>query len=305
MLSLILLIATGVILGYLLRRRRLAWLPRVVTVLVWLLLLLLGMEAGANPRVVGGLATLGMEAAVVAFSGIVGTCLASWLLWLVVRIKVTARQTDAEEPASMGRALCGSLIIIAFFAVGCAIGVCGLLPPKMMGNSISLWALYLLLVSVGMSVGNDPQALSRLRQFPRAMALLPVLTWAGTLSAVALAGLVLLPHRPLTDVLAAGSGFAYYSLSSVLITQYRGAEWGTVALLANIIREVFTLVCSPLLARWLGPLVPISCGGAASMDSTLPVIARSCGQQYVPLAIFHGFVVDTSVPIWVTFFCSF
>lgn len=305
MLSLILLIATGILLGYLLRHRRLGWLSQAVTVLVWLLLLLLGMEAGANPRVIGGLGTLGLEAAVVASAGIAGSCLASWLLWRAVRRQFAAVQADGSPAAhSTWQALRSSLVIIAFFAAGCAIGAGGLLPQAVVRSDASLWTLYVLLVSVGMSVGHDPQAIGRLRQFPRAMALLPVLTWVGTLAAVALVGGALLPHRPLPDVLAAGSGFAYYSLSSVLITGYRGAEWGTVALLANILREVFTLLCSPLLVRWIGPLAPISCGGAASMDSTLPVIARSCGRQFVPLSVFHGFVVDTSVPFWVTFFCS-
>ena len=273
--------------------------------LVCLLLLLLGMEAGANPRVLGGLATLGVEAAVIAFSGIVGSCLTSWLLWRTVRSQaIVSTGDEAIGATSTWLALRSSLIIIAFFAAGCVVGACGWVPRRLLASEVSLWALYVLLVGVGMSVGSDPQVVSRLRQFPKAMALLPVLTWVGTFSAVALAGGLLLPHRPMADVLAAGAGFSYYSLSSVLITEYRGAEWGTVALLANIIREVFTLLCAPLLVRWIGPLAPISCGGAASMDSTLPVIVRSCGHVYAPLSIFHGFVVDTSVPLWVTFFCS-
>lgn len=305
MLSLILLICSGALLGYLLRHKCLAWLPQAVTALVWLLLLLLGFEAGANPRVIGGLATLGLEAAIIACSGIVGTCLASWLLWRAVRKKDATGSAEHSQRADTWQALRSSLVIIAFFAAGCAVGAAHILPTWVRESNVSLYALYVLLFCVGMNVGSDPQAVSHLRQFPRAMILLPVLTWVGTLSAVALAGWAFLPQRPLSDVLAAGSGFAYYSLSSVLITELRGAEWGTVALLANVIREIFTLLCSPLLVRWLGPLAPISCGGAASMDSTLPVIARSCGREYVPLSIFHGFVVDTSVPFWVSFFCSF
>ena len=69
-----------------------------------------------------------------------------------------------------------------------------------------------------------------------------------------------------------GAGFAYYSLSSVFITQYKGAELGTVALMANIMRELITLLFAPLLVRWISPLAPISCGGASTMDTTLPII---------------------------------
>ena len=78
----------------------------------------------------------------------------------------------------------------------------------------------------------------------------------------------------------------------------------TIALLSNIMREIITLLCAPLLVRWFGNLAPISAGGATTMDTTLPIITRYAGQQFVVVSIFHGFVVDFSVPFLVTFFCS-
>lgn len=77
-----------------------------------------------------------------------------------------------------------------------------------------------------------------------------------------------------------------------------------MALLANISRELITLLCAPLLARWFGRLAPISAGGATTMDTTLPIITRVSGSRYVILSVFHGFTVDFSVPFLVTFFCS-
>ena len=79
---------------------------------------------------------------------------------------------------------------------------------------------------------------------------------------------------------------------------------GTIALLANISREILTLLAAPLLVRWFGNLAPISAGGATTMDTTLPIITRTAGQQFVVVSIFHGFVVDFSVPFLVTLFCS-
>ena len=119
-----------------------------------------------------------------------------------------------------------------------------------------------------------------------------------------MASSLVLPHRTLSDCLALGSGMGYYSLSSIFITGYRGAELGTVALLANILRELAALLLAPFLARRFGSLAPISVGGATTMDTTLPVITRSVGPQYVVLSVFHGFVTDFSVPFLVTFFCT-
>ena len=116
--------------------------------------------------------------------------------------------------------------------------------------------------------------------------------------------MVSMPGRSLTECLAVGSGFGYYSLSSILITQYNGPELGTVALLANIIREIFTLLGAPLLVKFFGPLAPISCGGATTMDTTLPIITRYSGENFVLISLFHGFLVDFSVPFLVTFFCT-
>ena len=40
------------------------------------------------------------------------------------------------------------------------------------------------------------------------------------------------------------------------------------------------------------------------MDTTLPIITRTSGQDFVILSLFHGFLVDFSVPFLVTFFTT-
>ena len=77
-----------------------------------------------------------------------------------------------------------------------------------------------------------------------------------------------------------------------------------MALMANIMRELITLLFAPLLVRWISPLAPISCGGASTMDTTLPIITRCAGQQWVFVSIVHAMILDFSVPFWVTFFCK-
>lgn len=74
--------------------------------------------------------------------------------------------------------------------------------------------------------------------------------------------------------------------------------------LANIIREMITLLLTPLLAKWFGPLAPISSGGATTMDTTLPIITQTVGQRYVALSIYHGFVTDFTVPFVITMWCT-
>ncbi len=197
----------------------------------------------------------------------------------------------------------GSLIIVAFFIAGLLLARWGWIPSSLSEGDVSIWALYALMFLVGISIGSDTQALKAIRGQHWKILWVPVATWAGTLVGTALASL-LLPSRSLADCLAVGSGFGYYSLSSIFITEYRGAELGTIALAANIIREIITLLGAPLLVCWFGKLAPICAGGATTMDTTLPVITRFSGKEFVVISIFHGFIVDFSVPFLVTFFCK-
>ena len=197
----------------------------------------------------------------------------------------------------------GSLIIVGFFVLGALCGVYHLIPYDFTQSKLSFYALCALMFSVGVSVGNDPQTLRNFRSLNPRLIFLPVMTILGTLAGCAVVSLFL-SHRSVTDCMAVGAGFGYYSLSSIFITEYKGPELGTIALLYNITREIITLLFAPLLVRWFGNLAPISAGGATTMDTTLPIITRYSGQSFVVVSIFHGFVVDFSVPFLVTLFCS-
>lgn len=186
--------------------------------------------------------------------------------------------------------------------LGCLCGAFGWIPTFPMETDISFYALATLMLCVGFSIGNNPETIRKFRTINPRFALLPLATIVGTLGGAIIASL-LLPQIKLTDTLAIGSGFAYYSLSSIFITEYRGAELGTIALLSNVFREIFTLLLAPLLARYFGKLAPISAGGATTMDTTFPIILSSSGKEYAVVSIYHGFVVDFSVPFLVTFFC--
>lgn len=384
----------GIVTGRLLSSRRLAFVSRFITVIIWALLFLLGLEVGSDPAVVGGMATLGRTAFVIFIFSVAGSIGASWLLWRRIRGRSVVRaedegrnpssadvvsggacragerlsgvaantpsdavtdkvsgiagdalpcvaaedsgtgtdtfspsspssdlsavsdsaaykQTlyplppapDSEKPLSMWDALKGSLVIVAFFVAGCVAGLFALVPFDAAGSRVSTYVLYALMFCVGVTLGHDKTLADRVRRLDPRLALLPVMTAVGTLAGAALAAPLLSPLA-VTDTLAVGSGFGYYSLSSIFIADFRGAELGTVALLCNVMREIFTLLTVPLVARWFGPLAAVSIGGATTFDTTLPVITQAAGKPYAVVSIFHGCMLDFSVPFLVTFFCT-
>ncbi len=199
----------------------------------------------------------------------------------------------------------GSIIVVSFFALGVLLANSGLVPENIVAASsdYGYYVLCALMFSVGVSIGCDTKVLGSLRSIDLRLMLLPLATILGSLGGVAFAS-AFFPGLRIADGLAVGAGLGYYSLSSIFITEYRGAELGTVALLSNILREIVALLFAPLLARIFGKLAPISAGGATTMDTTLPIITTVSGREFVTVSVFHGFVADFSVPFLVTFFCS-
>lgn len=202
-----------------------------------------------------------------------------------------------------------NLIVLAIFGIGCLAGA-GFQPEANMHNW-SLCILYVLMLQVGIGIGSNRSLQQELKKLSPKMLLVPAATITGTLAFSAAASL-LLSQWSVFDCMAVGSGFAYYSLSSILITQFKepsiglqlATELGTIALLSNIIREMMSLVGAPLIRKYFGQLAPISAAGVNSMDVLLPSITRCSGKEVMPIAIFHGILIDLSVPFFVNLFCN-
>ena len=322
--------AAGMVLG---RFLRIKGLQKPIIAVTWLLLLFLGLETGSDREVIGALPSIGLASAALSIGGVAGSCILAWLLWKYMGGKVGeaasedgqgARETGAggdpqavsgrelqtvsgldmgtERRISVWSGMGGSPVILGFFTLGIILGLAGLPAGQSIVHKLSFWSLCILMAMVGMSVGGNPELVSSIRSMNPRIALLPIATILGTYAGCIIVNLFL--GHSIADVLAIGSGFGYYSLSSVLISSSRGPHLGSIALISNIIREVFTLLCAPVLARIAGPLAPISSGGATTADTTLPIISSCCGDKFVLISIFHGFAVDFTVPFLVTLFCS-
>ncbi|MDD3567100.1 MAG: lysine exporter LysO family protein [Bacteroidales bacterium] len=193
----------------------------------------------------------------------------------------------------------GSLIILSFFAAGVVLGLLQFIPDILVHNDFSHWALYLLMFLVGIGIGADPNSLKALAEFNFKILVVPLVTVVGTTLGVS-GVYLLLSDVNFYDILAVGYGFGYYSLSSIFITELRGEELGVVALLANVMREVITLLAAPIFAVLFGKIAPIASGGATSMDTTLPIISKASGKEYAMVSLFHGIVLTVLVPFLVT-----
>ena len=202
-------------------------------------------------------------------------------------------------------------MIVCAFVLGVVLAAFGWLGEGSMPEELDMWLLYALMIQVGISIGADSRLKETLRSLSPRLLLVPLATIVGTM--ISAFGISFLISRwSVGEVMAVGCGFGYYSLSSILVSSLKeasigvqaAAELGTIALVANVFREMMTLIFAPLMVKWFSPLAPICSGGATTMDVTLPVITRYSGQVWVFVSIVHGVVVDFSVPILVPLFCA-
>jgi len=196
-----------------------------------------------------------------------------------------------------------SLTILAFFALGVIIGKFHFIPLEYVPENLSHYTLYALMFIVGIGIGSDSHALKALRKINFKILLIPLTTIVGTALGMVIVSF-LLKGISLKETMAVGAGYGYYSLSSIIIKEMHSEWLGVIALLANVIREIVTLVLAPIFAFYFGKIAPICSGGATSMDTTLPIIVQSSGKEYAIPSLIHGIVLTILVPFIVTFFLS-
>jgi uncharacterized membrane protein YbjE (DUF340 family) len=189
-----------------------------------------------------------------------------------------------------------TVIILFFFVAGVLFGIYEFVPEVFSGDKMTTYVLYALLFLVGVGVGANKNTFKILKSASWRILLIPLSIIIGTFLGTLIYSFFD-AELSLRDCWAVGAGFGYYSLSSVIIKEIAGETLGVIALLSNIIREILTLIFSPLLSKYLGKLAPISAGGATSMDTTLPIITKSIGVEYAAFSVFSGLVLTLLVPL--------
>jgi uncharacterized membrane protein YbjE (DUF340 family) len=185
--------------------------------------------------------------------------------------------------------------IVAAVLAGIAMG--WMLPSIMNSQILDKVVTYILaamLFGVGISIGHNRRELIKIKKVGFRILLVPLAIAGGSLLGASIGSLFF--NMSLKEVLVVGAGFGWYSLSSVLITQLYSAELGAIAFLANVFRELMAFMLIPLLAIHIGKIVAIAPGGATTMDSTLPIIAKMTDTSTAMIAFVSGLILTTMVP---------
>lgn len=195
-----------------------------------------------------------------------------------------------------------TIVMLFFIIFGIFLAQFNLLPEYVIKNSntITEFALCLLLVVVGFDIGKNKDAVLKLIKTEKFAFLVPVGTIIGTI----VGGFISSFFIPLSAkyCMAISAGFGWYSLSAVIITNLTSADMGSIAFLANVIREILSILLIPIIAKKVGAYVSIAPGGATTMDTTLPIIERYAGEKAAVVGFVHGFILSALVPFIVPLF---
>jgi len=175
-------------------------------------------------------------------------------------------------------------------------------PSIWITNYLFNGSLYLLLFAMGLAFGIDKEAGAKMKGKGLKILIFPFVVAVGSIVGGLLGGLIF--GLNLYGSMAVTAGYGWYTLTGPLLTQTLGAEWGALGFTANFLRELITILGIPLMIR-VDKLAPVASGGATTMDTTLPVIARYCGSDVLITACSSGFVLSMVAPFTVIAIASF
>ncbi|WIV13410.1 lysine exporter LysO family protein [Proteiniborus sp. MB09-C3] len=157
--------------------------------------------------------------------------------------------------------------------------------------------LCLLLFFVGIDIGKNKDVFNKIRRIGFRVLLVPAMIIVGSIFGSILAGFLL--GMPANEAGAVGAGLGWYSLSSMMLATY-SSKLSALAFISNVTREIIALLTIPFIAKYIGDIESIAPAGATSMDTSLPLIAKSTNPQTAIIAFVSGVILSTSVPILVS-----
>ncbi|WP_243421305.1 lysine exporter LysO family protein [Pseudoflavonifractor phocaeensis] len=286
------------------RRHPLVWVGKLQFVALMILIVTLGVNLGANDEVISSLGQIGLAAFLITVLALFGSVLALTLLRrFVLKLDRFGLPRGATESARQGGSAGGKAdnALTKWIIIAVVLGMLAgrfLLPPSVTAHcgTVINFGLYLLLFMVGMDMGKQGTFLSDIKTAGFQVLLVPVAVCVGTLAFAALAGLFL--PLGVKDAMAASAGMGWYSLAPTLLAPY-SALVSAIAFLSNVMREIFSILLIPLVAKHLGYVECAALPGAAAMDTVLPVVVGATHERITIYSFTSGVVLSLAVPILV------
>ncbi|WP_448668223.1 lysine exporter LysO family protein [Enterobacter mori] len=299
MFSGLLIILLPLIAGYLIplhRESALRLINRFLSWIVYVILFFMGISLAFLDNLSANLLSI-LHYSVVTVVVIL-LCNIAALFWLERTIPWKNNHQQEKLPSRIAMAL-ESLKLCGVVVLGFLLGLTGW-SFLQHATEASEYTLIFLLFLIGIQLRNNGMTLKQIVLNRRGM-IVAIVVVASSMVAGLINAVIL--DLPLKTGLAMASGFGWYSLSGILLTESFGPVIGSAAFFNDLARELIAIMLIPGLVRRSRSTALGLCG-ATSMDFTLPVLQRSGGLELVPAAIVHGFILSLLVPVLMAFFSA-
>ena len=299
MFSGLLIILLPLIVGYLIplhRESALRLINRFLSWIVYVILFFMGISLAFLDNLSANLLSIIHYSVVTVV--VILLCNIAALFWLERTIPWKNNHQQEKLPSRIAMAL-ESLKLCGVVLLGFLLGLTGW-SFLQHATEASEYTLIFLLFLIGIQLRNNGMTLKQIVLNRRGM-IVAIVVVASSMVAGVINAVIL--DLPLKTGLAMASGFGWYSLSGILLTESFGPVIGSAAFFNDLARELIAIMLIPGLVRRSRSTALGLCG-ATSMDFTLPVLQRSGGLEMVPAAIVHGFILSLLVPVLMAFFSA-
>lgn len=220
----------------------------------------------------------------------------NFIVLMIVDFILPWRNTSGDDQStSRLKMILESLKICLVLVLGF---LCGLVPLSIWTHTelVSKVILVLLLLLVGIQLRSNNITIKQIIINKIGIMTTIIVTVSALLGGVVVSYCL---DQPLKTSLAMSSGFGWYSLSGILMTEAQGPIIGSITFLNDILRELSAIILIPSLIKRF-KLTALGICGATSMDFTLPMLQKGGGISMVPPAIVQGFLLTLIMPILMT-----
>ncbi|WDU54877.1 lysine exporter LysO family protein [Taylorella equigenitalis] len=261
-------------------------------VLVWILLFAIGWEFGLVYEQLSNPSAIIKNALIFSLSVSLGI---ATLMAIIYKQKPATSKKDTREDIKFSHIILEVVLALASVSAGLTFSI------SLVSNGISAnWMpapmvfLYIMLFLIGVDITFSPL---KIRQLKKKVLLMPiVITTISLITGVITAQILGLSWK---DGLLFSCGFGWFSLSGTMVAGQIGEVYGATMLLTDLFRELLSI----FVIFFIGHKYPdsaIATAGGTAMDTTLPIIRKTCGFEYTLQGLYIGIAFTLITPFLLT-----
>lgn len=274
----------------------------LTNVALLVLMIIIGLNIGTSPEVIGNLGRIGLNCVLISFSAVAFSVLlvriCEGTIMPLEKIRIQLAKENNKPIDTEGAKKFDPLVVLL---PGCI--AAGILGGYFVWSDISetfmdtalLIDLFFLYLGAGITLGGNKEVFTYIKRLGFRILIMPIAIFVGCIFGGLLSGLLL--DVPLHISVISSTGMSYYSLTGAFMTETYGIEAGTYGFMVNVFRDVYTVGLMSILVR-ISKGSPIASGGCSCMDSMLIPVTRAVGPELGMVALISSTILTFFVPVW-------